>query len=57
MTPAEIFARIESVQLEDVKATANKIINDKDHVLAAVGGIHELPDYTSIRRSSYWLRY
>lgn len=57
MTPAEIFARIESVQLEDVKATAAKIINDKDHVLAAVGGIHELPDYTWIRRHSYWLRY
>lgn len=57
MTPAEIFSRIDSVTVDDVKATAAKFINDEDHALAAVGGIHELPDYTWIRRHSYWLRY
>lgn len=57
MTPAEIFSRIDSVTAADVKATAAKFINDEDHALAAVGGIHELPDYNWIRRHSYWLRY
>lgn len=57
MTPAEIFSRIDSVTVDDIKATAAKFINDQDHALAAVGGIHELPDYQWIRRHSYWLRY
>jgi len=57
MSPAEVFARIDAVSADDVKATAGKIINDEDHALAAVGGIHELPDYNKIRRWSYWMRY
>lgn len=57
MTPAETFCRIDAVTTDDIKATAYKFFNDKDHALAAVGGIHELPDYTWFRRHSYWLRY
>jgi len=57
MTPAEIFSRIDSISVDDIKATAGKVINDQDHALAAVGGIHELPDYNWIRRHSYYLRY
>mmetsp|Transcript_20899 Transcript_20899/g.31169 ORF Transcript_20899/g.31169 Transcript_20899/m.31169 type:complete len:484 (-) Transcript_20899:108-1559(-) len=57
MTPVEVFARIDALTTDDVKATAAKFINDEDHALAAVGGIHELPDYNWIRRHSYWLRY
>lgn len=57
MTPAEIYTRIDSVTTEDIRATAAKFINDQDHALAAVGGIHELPDYQSIRRQSYWIHY
>ena len=57
MTPAEIFSRIDAVSVDDIKATAAKFINDQDHALAAVGGIHELPDYPWIRNHSYWLRY
>jgi len=57
MTPAELFSRIDMVATEDIKATAYKFFNDKDHALAAVGGIHELPDYTWFRRHTYWLRY
>ena len=57
MTPAEIFCRIDAVTVDDIKATAAKFINDQDHALAAVGGIHELPDYSWIRSHSYWLRY
>jgi mitochondrial-processing peptidase subunit beta len=57
MTPAEIFCRIDAITAADIKATAAKVINDQDHALAAVGGIHELPDYNWIRGHSYWLRY
>lgn len=57
MSPAEIFARINAVTLEDIQATANTFINDEDHALAAVGPIFELPDYNWIRRRSFWNRY
>jgi processing peptidase subunit beta len=57
MTPAEVFSRIDTITTSDIKATAYKFFNDQDHSLAAVGGIHELPDYTWFRRHSYWLRY
>mmetsp|Transcript_5380 Transcript_5380/g.7253 ORF Transcript_5380/g.7253 Transcript_5380/m.7253 type:complete len:479 (-) Transcript_5380:261-1697(-) len=57
MTPVEVFARIDALTTDDVKATAAKFINDEDHALCAIGGIHELPDYNWIRRHSYWLRY
>ncbi|KAL3903014.1 MAG: hypothetical protein SGARI_005568, partial [Bacillariaceae sp.] len=57
MTPAEIFSRIDAVSTDDIRATAFKFFNDQDHALAAVGGIHELPDYQWFRRHTYWLRY
>jgi mitochondrial-processing peptidase subunit beta len=57
MTPAEIFSRIDAVSIADIRATASKFINDQDHAMAAVGGIHELPDYTWVRRHTYWIRY
>jgi len=57
MSSAEVFARIDAISTEDVKKTANRIINDEDHALAAIGPIFELPDYNWIRRRSYWHRY
>ena len=57
MTPAEIFARIDAVDANAVKACADAVINDKDHALSAMGPIHELPDYNFIRRRSYWASY
>ena len=57
MPNAELFARIDAITTADVKATANKFINDEDHALASVGPTFELPDYNWIRRRSYWHRY
>ena len=57
MSSAEVFARIDALTTDDIKKTANKIINDEDHALAAIGPIYELPDYNWIRRRSYWQRY
>jgi len=55
LSPAEIFARIDAVDASAVKAAANKFINDQDVAVAALGPIHELPDYNWLRRRTYWL--
>ena len=57
MSLNEMMARVDALTMDDVKAAANEVINDQDHALAAIGGIHELPDYNWIRRHSYMLRY
>ena len=57
MSNAEMFARIDAITTDDIKRTANMVINDEDHALAAIGPIYELPDYNWIRRRSYWHRY
>jgi len=53
----EMLAKVDALTMDDVKAAAGEVINDQDHALAAIGGIHELPDYNWIRRHSYMLRY
>ena len=53
MTPAEIFQRIEELSVDDVKAAAHKVFHDKDHAMAAVGGIEGLPSYEWIRNNTY----
>jgi processing peptidase subunit beta len=53
----EMMAKVDALTMDDVKAAAGDVINDQDHALAAIGGIHELPDYNWIRRHSYMLRY
>ena len=57
MPLVEALARVDALTMADVKATAGEVINDQNHALAAIGGIHELPDYNWIRRHSYMLRY
>jgi len=57
MPLAETLARVDALTMEDVKTAASEVINDQDHALAAIGGIHELPDYNWIHRHSYMLRY
>jgi len=57
MSSAEVFARIDAITTCDIKATANKIINDEDHAMAAIGPIFEVPDYNWIRRRSFYSRY
>lgn len=53
----ELFARIDAITVEDINKTANDVINDEDHALAATGPLFELPDYNWIRRRSSWTRY
>lgn len=56
MTAAETFARIDELTADDVRAAVARTVHDKDHAMAAVGGIGEMPDYDWIRRHSYWLK-
>ena len=53
LTPAEVFARIDAVDAAAVKASADKFLYDQDFALAAVGPVHEVPDYSWLRRETY----
>lgn len=55
--PTEVLARIDAVDANAVKLCANRYFYDRDHALAAIGPIYELPDYNFIRRRSYWTRF
>lgn len=57
ISPAEIFARIDAVNVETVSEAAKEFINDQDPVVSAVGNTHELPDYNWFRRRTFYLRY
>jgi processing peptidase subunit beta len=57
MQPAEIYNRIMSVDANGLRAVAKRFFYDRDHALAAIGPIWELPDYNWIRRRSYYLRF
>ncbi len=43
---AEIFARLDAVTAETVKAVAERVIYDQDLAIAAMGDTQNLPDYT-----------
>lgn len=49
MPAAEVFARIDAIEPEDVRICANRFINDEDHAMAALGPVGSLPDYGWIR--------
>ena len=53
LTPAEIFLRIEELTVDDVRAAAHGVFYNRDHAMAAVGGIERLPSYEWIRNNSY----
>ncbi|KFM23147.1 putative mitochondrial-processing peptidase subunit beta [Auxenochlorella protothecoides] len=54
---AELFARIDAVDAAAVKDVAYRFFNDQDVAVAALGDTQFLPDYTWLRRRTYWLRY
>ncbi|KAL4428026.1 hypothetical protein ABPG75_002115 [Micractinium tetrahymenae] len=57
MPKAELFARIDAVDADTVKAVANRFILDQDVAVAAMGDTQFVPDYNWLRRRTYWLRY
>jgi len=55
--PAEQLARIDAVDGNAVRQAAQRFFYDHDHALAAIGPDYELPDYTALRRRSFWIRF
>lgn len=51
--PAEMFTRLDEVDVNGLKSVVQKYLIDRDHVLAAIGPLHELPDYNLVRTRSY----
>ncbi|KAL3272096.1 hypothetical protein HHI36_022558 [Cryptolaemus montrouzieri] len=54
--PNELTHRINSITAQNVRDVCFKYIYDRCPAVAAVGPIENLPDYTRIRSSMYWLR-
>ena len=54
---AEMFARIDAVTPDTIKAVARKYITDADVAVAAMGPTQFLPDYNYFQRKTYMLRY
>jgi processing peptidase subunit beta len=53
MSRAELFARIDDVNIETVKSVAWKYIRDQELAIAAIGPTQFLPDYLWFRTSTY----
>ncbi|XP_075992933.1 ubiquinol-cytochrome c reductase core protein 1 [Anticarsia gemmatalis] len=52
----ELDARIEAVSVQNVRDVCYKYLYDRCPVVAAVGPVEGLTDYTRIRAGMYWLR-
>jgi len=55
--PAEQIARIDAVDAQAIKNAARRFFYDRDLATAAVGAIHEIPDYNWFRMRTMRLRY
>lgn len=57
MTPAEVFARIDAVDVAAVQAAGMAVVHDQDCAVAGIGNLTELPDYNFLRRRTILARY
>jgi len=55
--PSEMFARIDKVDCNAIKACAKRFFYDRDFAMASLGPVHELQDYGHYRRRTYWVRF
>nr|CBW52774.1 ubiquinol:cytochrome c oxidoreductase 50 kDa core 1 subunit [Polytomella sp. Pringsheim 198.80] len=54
---AELFARIDAVDPDTIRAVADRFIYDQDPVIASVGDVQFMPDYQWFRRKAFLARY
>lgn len=54
---AEMFARIDAVDVSTVREVADRFLYDQELAITAIGDTQDLPDYNWMRRNTYWLRY
>jgi processing peptidase subunit beta len=57
MHPTEVMQRIDAVDIQAVKNCGNRFFYDRDFALAAIGALHELPDYNWLRMRTYSHRH
>lgn len=57
ISPAEMIARIDSVDANAIKQCAYRYFIDRDFAMAAIGPIYELPDYGWLRNRTYLSRF
>lgn len=55
--PLEKYKRLEAVDSNAIKAVARRVLYDRDHAMAAMGNLHEVPNYMWLRERSYWTRF
>jgi len=53
----ELVQRVNDLDLKALKNLAYTFIHDNDHALAAIGPLHELPDYNWFRTATYNYHY
>ena len=53
----EMYARIDSVDVDAVKGVAGRLIQDNEVAIAAMGDTTSMQDYHWFRRMTYWLSY
>jgi len=57
LPPAEMMLRIDAVDAEEVKRVAYKYCNDQEISLSALGPLHGLPAFYTLRQATYMYRY
>jgi processing peptidase subunit beta len=56
LSPAEIYLRINDVQVADIKRVAKACLSDVSPAVVAIGPIKQFPDYNQLRGWTYWNR-
>uniref|UniRef100_A0A6B2L479 Mitochondrial-processing peptidase subunit beta n=1 Tax=Arcella intermedia TaxID=1963864 RepID=A0A6B2L479_9EUKA len=54
LSPAEMFLRIEAIQISDVLECLDQYFNDVCPVIVAMGNLEKLPKYETIREMTNW---
>jgi len=55
--PTEMIERVDAIDANAIRSTAQRFFWDRDFALAAIGPIYELPDYNWIRARTYLDRF
>lgn len=56
MPAAELFARLDAIDVKTVRAVANETFNQAELAVAAMGPIADLPDYQQMKQWLSWFR-
>ena len=57
LPPAEMMLRIDAVDAEEVKRVAYKYLNDQEIAITALGPLHGMPQFYSMRQKTAMVRY